>query len=348
MDFTLDSTATAVADVATDVLRRHQPVWDDRFVASPGFEGSLWSALVAAGVAGLPLPEAHGGDGVGVLGLAPLLRALGEHAAVTPAIGTIVAGIAAGEGDAAARIAEILAVGGHIAVAVSEPGAAITASPQTTSADDVLTGTKVGVLHAEGAAAILVTTDAGAVLVDAGADGVRLTRTTTSSGWGEYSVAFDRVALRATTRVAADARTVRDLYRVALAAYADGLVAGATRITADHVTNREQFGRPIGTFQAVSQQLADVYVVARSMNLAVTAAMWRLSEGLDADRDLALATWWLAAELPATVRTMTHLHGGVGVDITYPLHRYFSVVKDLARLVGGPTARLDELAEQEF
>lgn len=349
MDFTPDPTAIAVADVATDVLRRHEPTWDDRFDGVGGFETRLWSAMGDAGVTVLALPESRGGDGVGILGLAPLLRSLGENAAVTPAPGTLVAAVAAGDTPAAGRIAEIVAAGGHVAVAVSEPGAALTASPQTSVVDGRVTGTKTGVLHAETAGAVVVTTDTGAVLVPLDAPGVGATRTPTSSGWGEYTLTFDHVAVDVeASRLAGDARLVRDLFRYALAAYADGLIAGATRITADHVTQREQFGKPIGTFQAVSQQIADIYVIGRSMNLAVTAAGWRLSEGLDADRDLALATWWLASELPATVRTMTHLHGGVGVDITYPLHRYFSVVKDLARLVGGATARLDELAEQEF
>ena len=349
MDFTPDPTAVAVADVATDVLRRHDPAWDDRFDRAGGFEERLWSAMGDAGMTVLPLTETRGGDGVGVLGLAPLLRGLGENAAVTPALGTLMTAVAAGDVRAAATVAEIVSAGGHVAVAVSEPGAALTASPQTSVVDGRVTGTKTGVLHAETARAIVVTTDTGALLVDVDAPGVTLLRTPTSSGWGEYTVTFDRtpVDVEAAT-LSGDARVVRDLHRFALAAYADGLVAGATRITADHVTQREQFGKPIGTFQAVSQQIADIYVIGRSMNLAVTAAGWRLAEGLDADRDLALATWWLASELPATVRTMTHLHGGVGVDITYPLHRYFSIVKDLARLVGGATARLDELAEQEF
>ncbi|WP_374612972.1 acyl-CoA dehydrogenase family protein, partial [Gordonia sp. (in: high G+C Gram-positive bacteria)] len=122
-------------------------------------------------------------------------------------------------------------------------------------------------------------------------------------------------------------------------------VAGATRLTADHVSTREQFGKPIALFQAVGQQLADIYVVGRSMELATTSAAWRLSEGLDAATDLAIAAYWLAEEVPPTTRTMTHLHGGIGVDITYPLHRYFSLTKDLARLVGGAHVRLDELAD---
>ncbi|GGF08546.1 acyl-CoA dehydrogenase family protein [Williamsia phyllosphaerae] len=349
MDFTLDGTAQAVSDVATDLVGRHTPVWDEQFDAPGGLEVPLWSAMVESGVVALPLPEDRGGDTVGILGLLPLLTKLGESAGVTPAIGTLVAGLAIRESSSALdRLAETIVAGGHVAIAIGEPGAALTTAPHTSLSGRRLTGTKTAVLHADGAAALLVTTDSGIVLVDAAADGVSITRTPASSRWGEYTVRLENVAVDDAALVSRDGRALRDLYRLGLAAYADGILAGALRITADHVSNRNQFGKPIGTFQAVTQQIADIYVVGRSMNLAVTSAAWRLAEGLDADRDLSIATYWLAAEMPSTLRTMTHLHGGVGVDITYPLHRYYSIIKDLARIVGGATARLDELAESSM
>ncbi|GAA1457320.1 acyl-CoA dehydrogenase family protein [Williamsia maris] len=346
MDFTLDSTAQAVSDVATDLVGRHTAVWDERFDSPGGFETPLWSSMVESGVVALPLPEDRGGDTVGILGLLPLFARLGESAGVTPAIGTLVAGLVIRESSPALdRLAETIVAGGHVAIAIGEPGAALTTAPHTSLSGGRLTGTKTAVLHAEGAAALLVTTDSGVVLVDAAADGVSITRTPASSRWGEYTVRLEDVAVDDAALVSRDGRTLRDLYRLGLAAYADGILAGALRITADHVSNRNQFGKPIGTFQAVTQQIADIYVIGRSMNLAVTSAAWRLAEGLDADRDLSIATYWLAAEMPTTLRTMTHLHGGVGVDITYPLHRYYSIIKDLARIVGGATATLDELAD---
>jgi alkylation response protein AidB-like acyl-CoA dehydrogenase len=125
------------------------------------------------------------------------------------------------------------------------------------------------------------------------------------------------------------------------AAVADGVIAGALALTADHVRSREQFGRALATFQAVAQQIADVYVVARTVHLAALSAAWRLEAGLDADEDIAIAAYWLAAELPTALQVCHHLHGGLGVDITYPLHRYYSHAKDLARFVGGAAYRLD-------
>ncbi|MXP23376.1 acyl-CoA dehydrogenase [Gordonia sp. HNM0687] len=354
MDFALDDTAVAVRDAAAEVFARHEPDWETMFgrrdseaVVPGGFDDALWRSVVDAGLTALPLPADLGGDDVSVIDLLPLLRRMGESAAVTPAVGSLVSAFAIHGADPSVRErwGQTLTDDAWHAVAVGELGDALTETPRTTVRDGRLTGTKTGVLHAEGSSALLVTTDDGAVLVASDADGVSKTRTPTSSGWGEFTVRFDGVAVSATDVVAADAHTVRDRYRLALATYAQGLVAGAARLTADHVTHREQFGKPIAMFQAVGQQLADVYVVARSLDLSTTAAAWRMSEGLDATQDLGIAAYWVAAEIPATLRIMTHLHGGIGVDVTYPLHRYFSIAKDLARLVGGPDARLDEIAD---
>lgn len=348
MDFTPDEAAGAVAEAAEEVFARAEPVWTDRFDSDGGYDSALWHALVEAGLTGLPLPEAHGGDGLAGADVLPLIRRMGQAAAVTPALDAVIAGLtlAAATGTASgpgvAEAAELIADGRAVAVAHREPtdGPAVTA---VADGDELLiSGTKTGVLHAETADLLLVSTDAGTVSVDRRADGVTIVRTPASSGWGECTVAFDGAPGRL---IDPDPAPLDRYRRLVLGGYADGLVAGATRLTADHVSTRHQFGRPIALFQAVGQQLADIYVINRTMNLAITSAGWRLAQGLDAESDLAIATWWLADELPATLRTMTHLHGGIGVDLGYPLHRYFSLAKDLARLVGGPTATLDELAD---
>ena len=120
----------------------------------------------------------------------------------------------------------------------------------------------------------------------------------------------------------------------------DGAVAGALALTRDHVATREQFGRPLAAFQAVSQQVADVYIASRTIHLATQAACWRLDQGLDASADLAVAAYWCAEQAPRAVRTCHHLHGGLGMDATYPLHRFSSLVADLVRYLGGAEYRL--------
>jgi len=351
VDFTLDSAAAAVADVADEAFARLTPEWPEKF-ADPvgGFDHDAWRAVVGAGLTALPLPEGLGGDEVGVHALTPLVSRAGRAGAVTPLVGSLTsATLLAAAPEAAAVWAESLTDGRWHAVALGEPGRALGEPCRVrltgeAGGDRSLDGITTGVLHADGAAALLVGTDSGAVIVAADTPGVRLVRTTSSSGWGEYTVTFESVRIPARDVLTDDARPLIDVYRALLCSYADGLMAGAVAMTAEHVSTRTQFGKPIAGFQAVGQQLADVFVIARGEDLAVTAGAWRLSEGLDAAQDLAVATYWMAAELPATLRTMTHLHGGIGVDVTYPLHRYFSIAKDLARLAGGAEATLDVLA----
>jgi alkylation response protein AidB-like acyl-CoA dehydrogenase len=143
------------------------------------------------------------------------------------------------------------------------------------------------------------------------------------------------------------AECVRDLYRLAVAgacALADGAVAGALALTRDHVATREQFGRPLATFQAVSQQIADVYIASRTLHLATLSACWRLSESRDQGADLDVAGYWCAEQAPRSVRICHHLHGGLGMDVTYPLHRFSCLVADLVRFLGGAEYRLERLA----
>ena len=85
------------------------------------------------------------------------------------------------------------------------------------------------------------------------------------------------------------------------------------------------------------------YVAARTVRLAALAACWRLASSGGADEDLDVAAYWFATEAPAAVRTCHHLHGGLGLDVTYPLHRYSSLVRDLVRLLGGAEYRLEKL-----
>ena len=126
-------------------------------------------------------------------------------------------------------------------------------------------------------------------------------------------------------------------------AFGDGLLAGALDLTTKHIGTRTQFGRPLATFQAVAQQIADVYVASRTLHLATVSACWRLDEG-HADRsDVDVAAYWLAAELVPAMHTCHHLHGGLGLDITYPMHRYYALAKQVTRLVGGVDVALDRL-----
>jgi alkylation response protein AidB-like acyl-CoA dehydrogenase len=139
---------------------------------------------------------------------------------------------------------------------------------------------------------------------------------------------------------------VNQLALATTGAFAAGLVAGALRLTADYVATREQFGKPLSTFQTVAAQLAEVYIISRTIALAATSVVWRLAEGRDADEDLDVLGYWLTSQAPPAMQICHHLHGGMGMDITYPMDRYYSTIKDLTRLLGGPSHRLDLVGAQ--
>jgi alkylation response protein AidB-like acyl-CoA dehydrogenase len=342
MDFSLDETQRAVADLAAGVLRGD--VDDGRvtaaFASEPGFDEALWKAMGQSGLLALPLPESLGGDGLGAIETGLVLTEVGRQLLPLPALATLALGVlpivAFGTPEQQRRLLPEVADGRLLTAALRDaPGAGARFD------GDALTGTRVGVPYAEQAHRILVPTDDATAVLDPHGAGVSVHRTPSSTSAPEYTVVLD--GARPESVIDATARDVDRFAVVGAAAVADGVIAGALQLTADHLRTREQFGRPLATFQAVAQQVADVYVTARTLHLAAVSAAWRLGSGLDADEDLAVAAYWLAAELPKALQVCHHLHGGLGVDITYPLHRYYSQGKDLARFVGGGAYRLDQL-----
>ena len=328
MDFTLGETQQAVSQLAAQVLTEADP----------------WKELAQVGLLDVSPP-----DGLGVLEVAVLLTEIGKRAPSMQALATLMTGALPlarwGRLDLLPAVAsgELL-----LTAALREPPQ----GPATSVTDGKITGLKIGVPYADQSHLLLVSAltdpmimnsfghiapqtvhDHGVALVRPGAEGVSLTRTPSSSGEPEYAVRLDRAPVE---EMLGGADCAHDLYQLAVAgacALADGAVAGALALTRDHVASREQFGRPLAAFQAVSQQIADVYIASRTMHLAALAACWRLGEGLDAAADLEVAGYWCAEQAPRTVRLCHHLHGGIGMDATYPLHRFSSLIADLTRFL---------------
>ena len=272
MDFTPDPAQQAVADVVTSVLDRD----------------NSWEALVAGGVTALPVPERAGGDGVGLPEIATALTEIGRHGLISPALATLGFGaiplLDLASDEQQDRYLGGLAKGSVLTAALNEPGTALPDRPATTFAHGRLSGTKVGVGYAENAEWMLVTADSAVVVVSPKADGVQIAKTPTSNGADEYVVTFSDVAVAdEDVLTGATAQRVNQLALAAIGAYTAGLVAGALRLTADYVANRQQFGKPLSTFQTVAAQLAEVYIASRTIDLASTSVIWRLAEGRDAD-----------------------------------------------------------------
>jgi 3-oxo-4-pregnene-20-carboxyl-CoA dehydrogenase alpha subunit len=333
MDFEPTETQRAVAGLAAEVLCGEDP----------------WKELARSGLLSLAVPEDLGGEGCGVLEVAVLLTEIGRRGLYLPALATLAGGVLpiARWGDQALRheLLPAAAAGELILTAATrEPGGQQTAVIE----NGTVTGTKVGVPYAATAGRILVSAVNAVAIVDPHQAGVTLTRTPTVSGEPEYTVRFDHTPVAATLAGAGP----RDLHRLTAAgacALADGALAGALQLTRDHVVTRRQFGRPLAEFQAVSQQVADVYIASRTLHLITLSACWQLDNSkkmgrerelgeereLREDGDLDVAAWWMTEEAPRAVLTCHHLHGGVGVDVSYPLHRFSSMIADLSRFLGG-------------
>jgi alkylation response protein AidB-like acyl-CoA dehydrogenase len=126
----------------------------------------------------------------------------------------------------------------------------------------------------------------------------------------------------------------------ALCATAAGVCETALRMTAEYTKTREQFDRPIATFQAVGQRAAEAYIDTEAVRLTAWQAAWRLDAGLPATAEVSVAKFWAADGGQRVVHAAQHLHGGIGVDRDYPLHRYFLWAKHLELTLGGATSQL--------
>jgi alkylation response protein AidB-like acyl-CoA dehydrogenase len=193
--------------------------------------------------------------------------------------------------------------------------------------------------------------EVGLFLVPASAAGVDRHRQDTTTGTPEALVTLDGVTVGADAvlgpldRGGTALAWLVEHATVAMCAVMAGVTAEAVRITGEYTAGREQFGRPIATFQAVGQRAADAYVDAQAVRLTMLQAAWRLSAGVPASREVAVAKYWASAGGQRVVHAAAHLHGGVGVDRDYPLHRYFLLAKQLELSLGGASRQLLRLGD---
>ncbi|MEU4423473.1 acyl-CoA dehydrogenase family protein [Actinoplanes sp. NPDC024001] len=350
MDFRPDETQQAIIRLAGEVL--------DGGADSPE---KAWAGLGQAGLLTLAAPSRLGGAGLGALETALVLTEIGRRALDVPLPRLLGLGLLpVTRWGTEQQQDELLADGRTLTAAIAEPGDPLPGTPRTVAtADWRVTGVKTGVGEAD---RILVTVSAGPVpavaIIDPATPGVtrdgsllRLDQAQ-AQPLGEARPPArpqDEGRPQARHDAAGGADCYADLHRYAVSAacaLGDGAVAGALTLTAGHVRTRHQFGRPLATFQAVAQQIADVYVTSRTLHLAALAAAWNLSTGRPADDDLQVAAQWLTAEAPPATRTCHHLHGGLGLSADYPLHRYTALIRDLVRFLGGSEYRLQTLGER--
>ena len=226
--------------------------------------------------------------------------------------------------------------------AVAEPLDHLPDAPTVVAdAEGRLTGAKTLVRAGMAADVLLVTATGphgvGVHLVDA-RHAPELARAAQHTSDGDLSAEIT-LSRSPSTRIgdAAAAERLADVLTALACAEQLGVVEGALAETADYARTREQFDRPIGSFQAVSQRLADGYIDALCLRLTTWQAIWRLSEGLPAEVEVATAKLWAADAGHRLAHTAVHIHGGVGIDLDGTTHRYFTAAKRFEMAYGGAT-----------
>jgi alkylation response protein AidB-like acyl-CoA dehydrogenase len=358
LDFALTEDQQAISDLADQILTDKATNESQRAVElaeGPRFDRGLWDALAEAGLLGIAVPEAHGGAGLGFLEVAAILEQIGRHTAPVPFYETVVLGALPlarfGSEVQQARWLPAAARGESVLTA-----ALVADAPARAEADGEgwrLTGKHICVPALEIADLVLVPAETGRgaalFLVDPKASGARVEPMATTSGQPEAALELSDVRVAADGllgTVGSGGRSVEWIVERATAALALiglGVCEGALDLTSEYIKTRKQFDQPIAMFQAVGHRAADSYIDTEALRLTAWQAAWRISAGLDARKQVAVAKYWASEGGKRVVHAALHLHGGVGVDREYPLHRYFLYARQLDLTLGGTAQQLLQL-----
>ncbi|GAA3526981.1 acyl-CoA dehydrogenase family protein [Amycolatopsis ultiminotia] len=363
MDFELSDEQTMLREASRDLLSDHSPhdVVRAQLDRDEDVDAALWGFACDLGWPGIALPEVHGGAGQGLIELALVAEEIGRAGARVPFIPTVLVGRAVARGGSAELQAEVLpalAAGTAWASwAFAEPGAPwttdgvhATARPDGDTA--VLDGIKTAVEGAGNARWLLVTARfdgaPASFLVDRAAPGVRvrrqqvldLTRTF-------YEVRLDGVRVPLARRLdggVPDVQRLLDDASVLLSAEALGVMDHLLGRTVNHVTVRVQFGRPIGSFQAVKQKCATMAMLVHGTRAAAYyAAMAADAGAADAARAACVAVSYASAATGEVAGESLQLHGGIGFTWEHDLHLYLRRAKVDGVLYGDTAQHRDRL-----
>ena len=324
-------------------------------------DAELWKTLCATG-----LLEAV--EETGLLGLALVLEEQGRRTAQVPFAASCAYGLltlgAHGTDEQQERLLPLLRDGTAVATGAlplpsaapgvapgavpgAVPGAAPSAAPSAapgirSEGGTRLTGTVSVVPWLRDSTHVLVADEERrCFLVETARPGVTVTPVDTTAPWSCGRLELDGARgdpLREGAYGPALARA-----RTAFAALQVGVCAGSVDSAVEHTTQREQFGRPLATRQAVQLRAADAHMDTESIRVTVHEAAWRHDQGLPFRTHALTAAWWASEAGRRVVHAGQHLHGGVGADVDHPVHRHFLWGRQLDAYLGSPGRLLAEL-----
>jgi alkylation response protein AidB-like acyl-CoA dehydrogenase len=364
MDFELDDDLISVRDLAEDIFRDLATVDRVREVEDSlgGHDPVLWSTLATCGLLGIGLPREAGGAGLGMLGLAVLLEQQGRRVAPVPlwnALAGAALPIAAfGTAVQVERWLSPLLTGSHVLAGAFLPDATGKVRRLRAAPDGdgwLLSGRLEPVPGATVAAAVVVPADLGdrtaVFVVPTGRPGVRATPLAVTARGSSVRLELEGVRVTDDDLLPADGdevlRWTLMRARTALAAVQAGVCREALAQTAIYTSQRHQFGRPLSTNQAVALRAADAHLDTEAVRLTAMRSAWLLDDGDDETAQSAalVATWWASAGGLRAVHATQHLHGGLGADLDYPIHRYFLWGREIAFTLGTAAAVAAELGD---
>lgn len=361
MDFSFSEEQLAIRDLAKQIYS--DKVTDDYlrqydFLAR-GFDAELWQTLAEAGLLGIALPEAAGGSAMGFTELCLVLEEHGRALAPVPLFSSLVlAGLPLSEfGSETQRrdYLQPLASGrSHLASALHNTDAPIGLTAEVQGDQWTINGESGLIACAEDAAAILVAatlTDGkrAVFILPAAGQGISSSPQLSTSFEPQAKILYDNVTVPGDSLLGsaedgeAIIRWTAERAITALAAMQVGVLEEGLRRTAQYTGERQQFGRPMASFQAVAHRAADGYIDVEALRSAYWLALWRLSAGLPAGQEVRAAKWWCCEAGHRVSHTGQHLHGGIGSDVDYPIHRYFLWAKQIEFTMGGANRQLAEL-----
>jgi alkylation response protein AidB-like acyl-CoA dehydrogenase len=334
-----------------------------------GYSPAIWKKMAHLGWLGLVLPEEYGGVGGSLLDLAVLFEELGKTALPNPMFCTIVLGTlplldGGSDGQKEALLPRVARGELILTLALSEPEldynpAFIKTKAKYDEGNFVISGTKLFVPYAGVADYMLVvartaraTSNSKGItlfLVPTRAKGITITALSTSAGDRQFEVVFNRVVVSARD-VLGDVNEGWPLVEKALlratavqCAQTVGVMQQALSMTANYTSTRIQFGRPIGSFQAVQHRLANMLTDVEGARWLSYRAVYRLDRGLPAAREVAMAKAWTSDACQRVAYGAQHLHGGIGMDMDYDLHFYFRWAKVMELGLGAAPFHLAEI-----
>lgn len=369
MDFAFSEEQQAIVDLATTIFtdmctqERLKGVEAD----PERFDRSLWSELAKADLLGIGLPASCGGGGYGFLEVCLLLAAQGAAVASVPVLATVVMGampVARFGTDAQRERLVPRVVSGEtvLTAALAEPASMdpleVTTQARVTDDGWSISGVKtmVPVVHIADAVLVPAVIDGGGVgvfLVDPGSPGVTVARQDNFNHEPTFEMRLDAVAVVGDALIGgpgADGAGVLswmvDRVVVGLSALASGVAKAGMDLTASYATERQQFERPIGSFQAVGHRLADCFIDNEAIRLSMLYAASVLADGRRDDEAVCVAKYWASLAGSRIGHAGLHIHGGISIDIDYPIHRYFLWAKQIEHTLGAASwhqARLGRL-----